>query len=190
MEGALTRLGSKNSEGVSARVFLGQVFGDLNQVANETVDESLGHILANDYAKNLDLFYIRREIVVGDDPAFDAEESLDPLLLDVRVLLFEVVVETEGDDWKTSVVVFNVGFVHTDGLFDRARTLDESMNIRENVKVSAAFESTAKKTSIFEIVDGDVAITFKAKMDEVEVLGDDRSGGTGKVERERVFDRT
>ncbi len=83
-----------------------------------------GHVLSDYNTKNLDLLKIRSELVVGDNPedtalssamkhmeqtecipSLGSKESLDPLLLNFRVLLLEFVGEAEGDDWKSGFIL-------------------------------------------------------------------------------------
>ena len=51
---------------------------------------------------------VRRELVVGHDPALGAQQHLHPLLLHVRVLGLEGVREPEGDDGQPGNVVLSV----------------------------------------------------------------------------------
>ena len=55
-------------------------------VANEAIAEDLGEVLLHDNTKDLDVLEVGRQLVVGHNPALGPEESLHPLLLDLRVL--------------------------------------------------------------------------------------------------------
>jgi len=188
VEGTLARLGAEDGKGVSPRIFLGQVFGDFNQIADKTVDKGLGHVLTNDNTEDIDLVQIGSETVIGDDPAFDTEEGLNPFLLNVGMLLFEIVREAECDDGKARMIVFDIGFILADSLLDHTGCFDEPVDVGKDMVVSTALESATEKTSILEIVESNVAVSFETQVDKVEVLCDDRGGGAGEVEREGVLD--
>jgi hypothetical protein len=56
-------------------------------------------LLPNNDTKNLNTFQVGSKLVVGDDPSLGSQKSLDPFLLNFRVLFLEVVGEPEGYDW-------------------------------------------------------------------------------------------
>jgi len=62
-------------------------------------------MLPDNDPKNLNLFQIGSKLVVGDNPPFGTQKSLNPPLLDFRVFLLEAVGEPECYDWKTFNVV-------------------------------------------------------------------------------------
>ena len=64
------------------------------------------------------------------------------------------------------------------------------MDIAQDFVVSTILEGSAQRTSVLQILEGDRPVPSKPKVDEHEILGEYRSGGTTEVERERILDRT
>jgi hypothetical protein len=64
------------------------------------------------------------------------------------------------------------------------------MYIAQDFVVSTILKSSAQRASVFQILEGDCPIPSESKVEEHEVLGDDRSGRTTEVEGERIFNRT
>jgi hypothetical protein len=73
----------------------------------------------HDDAEDLDVLEVGRERVVWHDPAVEAEQLLDPLLLDVRVGRLELVGEAERDD----------GQAPTEALGEARESVDEPHEI-------------------------------------------------------------
>lgn len=139
---------------------------------------------------------------------------LDPLLFDIRILLPELVGESERDHGQTSSVQRRVVLVlESDRLLGgsekRSRGGDLSVNVgkdgvvlrvlwgtrgkkrqsgkRENVKGrdQANLESSTEGPGILEIGENDPLVTVKSEVEEVEVLTDDRMCWSREVESER-----
>jgi hypothetical protein len=75
--------------------------------------------VTHDDAEDLDVLEVGRERVVWHDPAVEAEQLLDPLLLDVRVGRLELVGEAERDD----------GQAPTEALGEARESVDEPHEI-------------------------------------------------------------
>lgn len=82
-----------------------QLLGDLDDIADQAIQQIQTHALAHDDAQDLGLVFFGGEGVVGDDVLLRAEEDGDGFLLDVGVVLLEIVGEAEGDNGETGVVV-------------------------------------------------------------------------------------
>lgn len=143
-------------------------------------------------------------------PSFGPEKCLNPLLLDVGVLLLEVVRETEGYDRQPSLIsldifvsnacdlfkialvtCLDVVIVQPHGSFDRPyRSIDFPVDIAQHCIVPRMFQSPTKKPGIFHVCKGDRAVSFETKVDEVEVLCNDGCSWTGKIKGEGIFNGT
>jgi len=60
------------------------------------------------------------------------------------------------------------------------------MNVAEHREISL-FQSTREHPRIAEVLEGDLAITFEAEVEEVEHLGDNGCSGLGEIEGESIF---
>ena len=64
------------------------------------------------------------------------------------------------------------------------------MNIAEDFEVSTVLEGPAQCTSVLQILEGDCSVPSEPKVEEHEILSDDRSSWTTEVEGEGIFNRT
>ena len=64
------------------------------------------------------------------------------------------------------------------------------MDIAQDFIVSTILEGSAQRTSVLQILEGDRSVPSEPKVDEQEILGEYRSGGTTEVEGERILDGT
>lgn len=88
-------------------VFLHQGFGDFNDVDHEPFDHVLVKVFSQDHAKDFFILYIRRELVVGNDPVALPQAVLNRTLLDTREFILEARGELEGDDrQRWDIVVY------------------------------------------------------------------------------------
>jgi hypothetical protein len=62
-------------------------------------------MLPDNDPKNLNVFQVGGKLVVGDNPPFGSQKSLNPLLLDFRVFLLETVGEPECHNWEAFYIV-------------------------------------------------------------------------------------
>lgn len=76
-------------------------------VCYEPVDQGRTDVLSDNNTQDLNGFQIRCEFVRGNDPSFGAQQSLDPLLFNVGVLLLEGVREPEGNNWKSRFIALH-----------------------------------------------------------------------------------
>lgn len=77
---------------------------DGDNVVDELLDHSLAEIFPDDYAEDVDVFKVRGEVVVGDDPAFGAQKGLHPALFEIWVTFAEVFGPAERDNGQTGSV--------------------------------------------------------------------------------------
>lgn len=133
-------------------------------------------------------------------------------MLNLRVLLLEFIREPESDHRKARNVALrtahqqglkqniirvylNVTFILDTSDLLRSRkevrpTSRRAVHIAQNRIISTLLERTRKQARVLQIRKGNAAVTLKAKVDEVEVLRDDRSSRSREIERETIFDGT
>jgi len=70
------------------------------EICNEPLNQYFTDRLPDDDSQNIDFAQVRREFVIGYNPTFGTEESLDPCLLDVWVLGSVSFREPKGNDGK------------------------------------------------------------------------------------------
>src|SRR5258707_15604420 len=76
--------------------------------------------------------------------------------------------------------------INSDWIFSSSSTVD----IAEYRIASGFFQGTAKNPSIFHVGQTNLTISFVSKIEEIEILSDDRSCRSRKIQRKRVFNRT
>jgi hypothetical protein len=107
----------------------------------------------------------------------------------VRVLLLEVVRETERHDWQAGIVVCTglavFAFVCLALLVLELalRTVD----VAHATVPACRLKRFRQQASVCESVLHDAAVALEAEVDEVVVLGDDLGAGAGEVEGEGFF---
>lgn len=83
----------------------------------------------------LSLLQVWWELIVGHNPAFASQQSLDPLLLDIGELLSEVVGEVEGDDRESRRVRSDLAIA--------SATLDRAVNVADDFEEAGDFQSSS-----------------------------------------------
>lgn len=64
------------------------------------------------------------------------------------------------------------------------------MNVAQDFEVSAVLEGPAQCASVLQVLEGNCPVPSEPKMEEYEILSDDRSSRATEVEGEGVFNRT
>jgi len=58
------------------------------------------------------------------------------------------------------------------------------MDVAQHIKISAFFQRPTQQPRVLEIIKGDRAVTFKAQVQQVEILCDDGCSGTREIKGE------
>jgi hypothetical protein len=69
-------------------------------------------------------------------------------------------------------------------------TVHPSMNVTQHCVILTLLKSTTQEPSISQVIQSHCTIPLETKMDEVEVLRDDRCSRAREVQRKRIFNRT
>jgi hypothetical protein len=72
---------------------------------------------------------------------------------------------------------------------ERIMSSNGTVNIAEYCIISSFFQSPTKNPGIFHACKTNLAITFMSKIDEIEVLSDDRGCRSREIQRKRVLYR-
>ena len=128
-------------------------------------------------------------------PSFGPQESLYPFLFNFRIFLLKFVREAEGDDRKTGLIGLLSCEWNSDASSKRATNLEimcvdtfstsspnRTMDIAQHSIVAGIFQSTAQKPRVLQIIKGNLAVALETKMQEIEVLSNDRRCRSRKIE--------